>query len=30
MMAVWLFLALVVSSAVVVGFWLKIEDSPKQ
>jgi hypothetical protein len=30
MMAVWLFLALVVSSAVVVGFWLKVEDSPKQ
>jgi hypothetical protein len=30
MMAVWLFLALVVSSAVVIGFWLKIEDSPKQ
>ena len=30
MMAVWLFLALVASSAVVVGFWLKVEDSPKR
>ncbi len=29
MMAVWLLLALVLSGAVVVGFWLKVEDSPK-
>jgi hypothetical protein len=29
MMVLWLVGALVLSSAIVVGFWLKVEDSPK-
>jgi hypothetical protein len=29
MLVLWLVGALVVSSAIVVGFWLKVEDSPK-
>ena len=30
MLVLWLVGALVLSSAIVVGFWLKVEDSPKQ
>jgi hypothetical protein len=29
MLVLWLVGALVLSSAIVVGFWLKVEDSPK-
>ncbi len=29
MIVLWLVGALVLSSAIVVGFWLKVEDSPK-
>ena len=30
MLVLWLVGALFLSSAIVVGFWLKVEDSPKQ